>query len=474
MMKSLHARILLAYTGLILFGFITLALIAGQQISSGAIEDYEHLLSEQAMLIARGLAETVEEVREGEMSLARLEERRQQYATQFGIQVSLLTAAGEAWVGDEIALPADPTALPEITAALNRQVTYVNRPGVDGADMIFTAAPILEDGEILGLVYLAAPLTAVQSLITQRWISLAAGVLLLALIALGAGGWLAASLTRPLTQLQAAARQIASGDFSQRVPATRTDEIGQLAATFNHMAVQVEAMLNEQRAFASNAAHELRTPLTAIRLRSEALRAGSVDADTAHQYIVEIDDEAARLGRLVQELMVLSRADAGRLEMGEEQIDPLRLARHLVRELAEDMAEKRLSLTLDFPEMLPPMIASTAHMQLVFRNLLRNALKYTPPGGTITWTLGAQNGRLQATIHDNGQGIAPIDLPHIFERFYRADKARTRQQPGVGLGLPLVRSILHVYGGEIVVKSDGVGQGTAVYLHWPLTSSQPR
>jgi signal transduction histidine kinase len=280
--------------------------------------------------------------------------------------------------------------------------------------------------------------------------------------------WLSTTLTRPLAQLQRAALQIAQGDFSQRLPEMRQDEIGEVARAFNHMTGQVEAMIDEQRAFASNASHELRTPLTTIRLRSEALRDGGLDAATAQQYAAEIDDEVQRMGNLVQDLMMLSRLDSGLLVAGRESIDSVRLARQLLAEITPQAESRAITLQLDAPATLPPVTAGQAHLMIVFRNLLNNALKYTPDSGRITWQIRADGSAIHYTISDTGQGITADDLPHVFDRFYRVDKSRSRAVPGVGLGLSLVRMIVEFYGGGVRMESEGVGKGTAVHVTWPV------
>src|SRR5690606_8254473 len=148
-------------------------------------------------------------------------------------------------------------------------------------------------------------------------------------------------------------------------------------------------------------------------------------------------DEAERLGNLVQDLIVLSRLDAGRLDVGSEQIDPLRLARQLLAELSPQAEARHIHLHLDAPTALPLLSASLSHLHIVFRNLLQNALHYTPDGGQITWQIRHEGAELHHWICDTGQGVAPEDLPRLFDRFYRADKSHSRTVPGVGLGLPL-------------------------------------
>ena len=466
-MKSLRTRLLLTFAGLILVGFTTLAIIAGEQISSSTVEDFNTQLTEQTRLIARALKEPIEHAYEGEISGAPLLTTLQNYASQDNVQVSLYDGNGR-FLLDSSGSTSGSTGTPELIAAGSGQVTSDTRQDANGNTFVYAAAPITEDSDVLAIVQLAAPLAAAQGLVMQRWLSLGLGVLGVTAVAGIAALWLSATLVRPLGELQQAALSVAQGNFSQRLPETRQDEIGELSRAFNHMAAQVEAMVEEQRAFASNASHELRTPLTTIRLRSEALRDNLVDDETARQYIVEIDNEVKRLGSLVQDLILLSRLDTGRLKAGHEQIEPVRLAHQIMQEMAAPAAAAYITLNLEAPEELPTIEAGLSHLHIVFRNLISNALKYTAPGGTVQWQLSASGNRLHHIITDTGQGIAPEDLPHLFERFFRADKSRSRAVTGVGLGLSLVRMIIEFYGGSIEVKSEGVGKGTAVHVYWPL------
>jgi signal transduction histidine kinase len=280
----------------------------------------------------------------------------------------------------------------------------------------------------------------------------------------------AASLTRPLNELRQAAHRIGEGEFSATVDDPGSDEIGDLARAFNSMSGKVEAMLEQQRSFASNAAHELRTPLTTMLLRTESLLTGGGQGEQARQYLEEIDTEARRLAGLVDDLLILSRLDAGQLTRGEERVDIGRLARSLLRSYQSQLERKSLTCRLDVADYLPPVTGQMSHLHLVFRNLLDNAIKYTPPGGRITWTVSREGDSLVSRLADTGRGISPEQQQHLFERFYRADTARSRSVPGTGLGLSLTASIVDLYGGQIAVRSPGLDQGTEVTIVWPLSS----
>jgi signal transduction histidine kinase len=467
----LRTRLIVTYVSLILLGFAGLSLLAGNQISAGAVEDFERSLEAQAELVARNLREPVEHFVEGEESFAAVETAVTELANGRNLHITLIDLDGFAWLSSDDTVGNSNLAQdPEVQAVLNRSTTPVfdTRPDEQNVAHVYTAVPLTEDGRLLSVVRVAAPASATASVINQRFLALAAGVLGLTGLALVAALWLAASFTRPLEGLQTSAMKLAAGDLSQRVTISRQDELGQLGQTFNHMAEQVEAMLLEQKAFASNAAHELRTPLTTIRLRSEALREGHLDETTARQYIAEIDDEVARLGRLVNDLIHLSRFDSGRAEVGNELIDPARLGRSLCKQMEKTAAAKQIRLNFESPNQLPSIQANQSHLRIVLQNLLDNALKYTPEGGQITWRLVLEDGYLRSEIQDSGIGLAAEDISHLFERFYRADKAHTRATGGTGLGLPLAKSIVEFYNGRIQIHSEGPGQGTTATVWWSI------
>lgn len=465
----LRARLILAYTGLIVLAFAGLAFFAGRQISTAAEEDYEKHLEQQAVIVSEGLSEIVQYYREGVVLPAELAAIVRSYSERTDARLTVMDTDGVVWI-DSAGFTYDrrQTDYPEVVAALNDSIVHDIRLDEQGQQTIYTATPIIGDGEMLGVVRLAAPAEFIRTSIAQRWLTFGLGFALLLALSVIASLRLSTSLTRPLEQLRASALRLAGGDLSMRLPEERNDEIGELAQSFNHLARQVQAMLEEQRAFAANASHELRTPLTTIRLRTEALRAGAVDEATTRQYIAEIDDEALRLSGLVEDLILLSRLDAGRAEPGSELIDPMRFARQLTREIEPLLESQGLTFTLDMPGHLPPVEASSHHMRVVFRNLLDNAIKYTPSGGHVIWRLWAEDGWLHGEVCDTGQGIDPEALPHLFERFYRADRTHSRRVPGVGLGLSLTRSVVQFYGGTLDITSEGHGKGTTAHVRWPL------
>ena len=474
-LHSLRTRLILAYTLLIVLGFGGLAWLAGAQLAGAAREDFARGLVTQAGLVARSLREDMEKMGEreddgeGEDRTVAVTERARYLADQVGAQYVILDRDGRVWFDGAGTPPGEPPInAPEVAAALAGRAGYAIRADATGISTIYAAAPIEDEQHVLAVVQLARPVSVSDATVQQRWWTLAGGVGALAVLALVAALILAASLTRPLDRLRLSALRLAAGDLDQRLSSHGPDEIRQVAAAFNHMAGQVQMMIEEQRAFAGNASHELRTPLTTIRIRSEALRQGDLPPALTRQYIAEIDDEVARLGGLVEDLILLSRLDAGRAEVGVEEVDLARLGRGLLRELGALPEAQDKQLQLDAPNDLPAVRGSSNHLRVLLRNLLSNAILYTPPGGEIVCRFRAADGGVEIAVADTGQGIAAEDLAHVAERFFRTDKAHTRTIKGAGLGLALVQSIVDFYGGRLAIASPGLGQGTTVTVWWPL------
>ena len=185
-------------------------------------------------------------------------------------------------------------------------------------------------------------------------------------------------------------------------------------------------------------------------------------------FIDEIDSEVQRMSRLVDDLLLLSRLDAKRLMAGTETIDAVRLLQVLEREYGRQANAKQIDLAISLPSAeSAPVEANLSHLRVVFGNVIGNAIKYTQAGGEVSVLLQSFHDKVMLIVTDNGPGIASDDLPNIGKRFYRVDKAHSRDTPGTGLGLALVRSILELYNGQFEIDSIGLGHGTTVTISWP-------
>jgi signal transduction histidine kinase len=333
--------------------------------------------------------------------------------------------------------------------------------------------PIGGGNELLGYVELSrGPDFAADALATARRALLlaAGGATMLALVV---GLLVSRGLTAPLGNLTTAASQMSGGDLSIRAPVRGKDEIGQLARQFNQMAEQLEAsfaqMAGERdnlRRFIADASHELRTPITALRNFNELLQGAAVeDPEARDEFLSESQVQLDRLEWITHNLLDLSRIEAG--------LVPLDTASHDVGELIEVTAstfkalahEKDVTLEVNPPSLPLEIFCDRARIELALSNLLDNGLKFTPAGGRVA--IGAEQAaqNVQIWVRDTGPGIAPADLPHIFERFYRGQGSLAT---GSGLGLAIVRSIIQAHGGGIAVESEP-GKGSRFVVELPLT-----
>jgi len=294
-----------------------------------------------------------------------------------------------------------------------------------------------------------------------------------ALVALVLGSVLFFQIVSPVQRLTSAAKKIADGDLSQRIPTQSRDEIGALATSFNQMADSLAQHEELRRNLIADVAHELRTPLTVIQGNLEAMLDGILP--TSPQEIATLRDETALLARLVSDLRLLSLAEAGQLKLERDKTDPAELVTHAVEPFRLQAQSSQIELTMDIAPNLPSVHVDADRIAQVIRNLLSNALRHTPARGRVTVTCGKDKSQsLLITVSDTGEGIPPIDLPYVFDRFYRADKSRSRASGGSGIGLAIVKQLVEAHGGRVWAESpifqsrDVVSFGTRFLVSLPL------
>jgi len=288
------------------------------------------------------------------------------------------------------------------------------------------------------------------------------------LVALLLGLFLIRTVVRPLRAVRDAAQRIGSGELSYRVPIVSSDEIGDLARQFNEMAAALEQDETSRRKMMADIAHELRTPLAVMRGQAEALEDG-VFALTPEN-IAPIREQTILLARLVDDLRDLALAEAGQLPLELSDVDLSRLVPRVIRGFQPQAQSKGLSLSADLAESLPLIQADSQRLEQVLGNLLSNALRHTPEGGMILVKAWADETSAWLAVIDDGQGIASDDLPHLFDRFYRAGVARSRSDGGTGLGLSIARQLVEAHGGEITVESE-LGKGATFTVRLPHGTS---
>lgn len=291
------------------------------------------------------------------------------------------------------------------------------------------------------------------------------------LVAIGLSLYFSRRIVLPLRQMARASQRIAHGHYSERVSFSGSDELAQLGGQFNEMAAQLEQVEAMRRRLVGDVSHELRTPLTSIQGYMEGLIDGVLPA-TPETY-QQIHAEARRLSRLVDDLQELSRVEAGAYQLDVCPVALPELVQITARRLAPELEKKQIQLTLSLPPDLPLIQADADRLIQVLTNLLGNALQYTPAGGQVTISASRIGSDLQFSVADTGLGIPTESLPHVFDRFYRVDKSRSRQQGGgSGIGLTVARHLVEAHGGRIWVESPGPNQGSTFYVRLPISQAR--
>jgi len=331
---------------------------------------------------------------------------------------------------------------------------------------------IMSDGMPVGVFYVEPEDVNEMALQAAQWDFMSAvnwGMLLAA----GAAGLAAVVLTlvlsrrilHPLAQLTGAAQHLKAGDLSKRVNITPKGEIGELARAFNAMAETLSRNETLRQTMVSDIAHELRTPLTNIRGYIEGIQDGVLEADPST--IELIHEEVIWLNRIISDLQELALAEAGQLRFSKQETAIDDLLESAVMKYQPRARSAGITLKADIPYRMPSVFADSKRTSQIIRNLISNAIKYTPAGGSVTVTAAAHLKHIEVRVTDTGTGIAPEHLPYIFERFYRVDPSRSRDTGGAGLGLAIVKHLVEAQAGVIRVHSE-VGKGSTFTFTLPI------
>jgi len=287
-----------------------------------------------------------------------------------------------------------------------------------------------------------------------------------AIVSIIAGILLSLNLSAPLSNLADAARSIGKRDLSQRVELRGSQEIRGVAQAFNEMASELEKAEMLRQNLLADVAHELRTPLTVIQGNLQAILDDVYELDKSE--IAQLYDQTRHLSRLVDDLRELAQAEAKQLPLDRVSVDLAELALEVVA-IYEPIAETSgIELQTRISEGLPSIRGDHARLMQCLQNLINNAIRHTPEGGSVTLDLQGDADFIELKVKDTGTGIDPEHLPHVFDRFYRADAARTRETGGTGLGLAITRAIIVNHGGEISAESDGLDKGSIFTVKLPV------
>lgn len=285
--------------------------------------------------------------------------------------------------------------------------------------------------------------------------------------ATAAGGlsyWVSRRIVQRLIEMEQITQKFAAGELDARLPKSEIPELNRLGVSFNHMASSLEGVEARRRELIGDMTHELRTPLTVVRGYLEELADGAIEPSP--EVYQRLAKETKRLERLVNDLQELSKAEAGYLPINTKPVNLRPLLDSLVQRFADQLLEDGPVLRLDCPPQLPLVLADIDRTEQVLVNLVGNAIRYTTEGSIVILTY-TEEYKLWIAVIDTGMGISPEDLPHVFERFWRADKSRDRHSGGTGIGLTISRRLVELQGGQIEVESE-LGSGSTFRFSLPL------
>jgi len=332
------------------------------------------------------------------------------------------------------------------------------------------AAPVVVNGQTVGSVLVGSMIEpalnpADEDFLQAVNLSIFITAAAVGLVALILGSMLFRQITSPLRAVSQAAEAIAAGQLDRRVEVKTADEIGRLAQSFNRMAESLAQADVQRRNMVADIAHELRTPLTVVQGSLEAMLDGVYDLNPEN--IASIHQQTALLSRLVADLRDLALAEAGQLRLDWQSVDLEAVIAQASNALQSQALEKGVTFKVELPQGLPRIRGDGQRLQQVLFNLVSNALRHTPTGGTVKTAVEVKEDRVVIRVQDTGSGIPAEDLPHVFERFYRVDRSRARSTGGSGLGLTIAKRIVEAHGGQIWAQS-WLGAGSTFAFSLPL------
>ncbi len=382
-------------------------------------------------------------------------------ANDEGGRILLTDAQGKIQWDSFYLLSGTRTNVPEVRKVLSGETPHafaIRTMKADGDDTedaaALCAAAMAADGKVIGAVLLATPVNELHQAIQEVERQLMTVFMAVAVAALIAALVFSVTITKPIQALTSTIRRMGKGDLSARVHVRASGEMKDLADSYNAMAEKIEDFDRSRSQFVQNASHELKTPLATMKILLENLiYQPDMPGELRAEFMQDMDHEIDRLSGIITDLLTLTQVDshddAAALKLASTDLSML--TEEAVHALQPAAGKKHIALTAELAETLP-MVADESKLSQVVYNLVDNAIKYTPENGHIAVMLLQRNREAILTVQDDGIGIPAEDAPHIFDRFYRVDKARSRQSGGTGLGLSIVRQMVQLHGGQVSVS----------------------
>ncbi|ACK72147.1 integral membrane sensor signal transduction histidine kinase [Gloeothece citriformis PCC 7424] len=358
----------------------------------------------------------------------------------------------------------DWSVIPGMKGAIqNKTVNGVAKGVLSNEDRVYTVRPIIYQGQRLGIIRMSVTITQFQRQFRSLLVTVLGTVMLTFLLCAVISAWLARSLALPILEMRNFAVRLGSGHLGENIYISRGDELGQLASELNRMSELLASVERERRAFLANVSHELRTPVSNVKVTLEALSIGAAsEPELCDRFIQTAQNEINRLSRLIQDLLDLGRLEAGVAPLEIQSVSLRSLINRAIEAIELRTFHHGVNINNDVPDL--ELNVDSERMLQALLNILENAIKYSPPGSTVSLMGYTENNQKIIQIKDEGIGIKPEALPHIFEEFYRSDSSR--QSDGTGLGLAISQRIIKAHGGTITADSV-LGEGTTIIISFP-------
>lgn len=426
---------------------------AATNVSSMITETSEITTEEQFAQIVQYFADSESHVAVYLKHLSELTDDLRVYL--FDISGNLLVA-GEAYEGDTFTS----TNLSEkVVSTLKKEGKLDGYDKMDGAlteKYLYSVRPVYADqtNKVVGYVYACSSAEDLNVIIGSTVKTILLAALWVFLAALVGVYFMSERIIGPLKHMSRAAKSYASGNFDIRIPVHGSDEVAELAVSFNQMATELQNLENMRRSFLANVSHDLKTPMTTIAGFIDAILSGAIPPENRDEYLERIKSEVLRLSRLVRQLLDISRIQAGDRKLEPTTFDICEVARQIVLSFEQKIEEKRLDVEFECERDNMNVIADKDSIHQILYNICDNAVKFSRTGGKYRINITEKDKKVHVYVYNEGQGIDKEDLPFVFERFYKSDKSRGLDKSGVGLGLYIAKTIIDAHRETITVDSE--------------------
>ena len=468
--RSLANQLLITYLLVITIALFAVSLWALFMIKSESINDLRNSLEVEAVNLALEI--------DNDLALDSLQAKNRvkaavdRHASKLNVAITVVNNQGHVMADSSASVSSgggeNISNQSEINDALAGIVAiYTRRSSSTHTNWFYVAYPVRSAGNTTGVIRVGVPLTSIEQRLRHDLIVFIEIIAATAIVTVLISLWLAKRVNRPVKEMSAMAKKIAlSGDISEFVPVLRKDEIGELGLSFNQMIGRLREQERLRQEFIANASHELKTPTMAIGSVVAALQAGAAeDKNLRPQFLQSLERLVDRQSSLLHDLLDITRLD-GAAELVFDDVNVAQLINDAVDQIKPQAEKKNLQLTVQVNTEGLIVPGNIIQLQRALVNILTNAVNFTTADSVISiWA--ARQDRMQVQIQDTGPGIEPADLPHIFERFYRADKARSRTSGGSGLGLAITQEIIARHHGNVEVESV-TGKGTIFTVSLPI------